>query len=86
MNLAVKIAVIESESGWGSKIDDWMVCLTIDDCKLFKKEFNSKNNLDSTPDWYMYADGEPLPIELDERKYAILKEDKRIWLSTLNKL
>lgn len=32
-NLAVKIAVIESEAGWGRKIDDWMVCLSPRRCK-----------------------------------------------------
>ena len=29
--LAVKVAVIESESGWGSRVDDYMVCLSNDD-------------------------------------------------------
>lgn len=31
MPTAVKIAVMEYERGWGSKIDDWMVCLSVED-------------------------------------------------------
>jgi len=62
---AYKIAVIESEVGWGSKIDDWMVCLTTVDALQFKKEFNSVNTDAVTPKWYMYADGEPETVELN---------------------
>lgn len=82
-NLAVKIAVIESERGWGRKIDDYMVCLTVEDAKEFKKEFNSKNTEDSAPDWYMAAEGEPLPIDLDDKQFKRLKKSKRLWLSVL---
>lgn len=84
--LAVKIAVYESEAGWGLKLDDWMVCLTTEDSLNFKIEFNSKNTAKSTPNWYMYADGEPRPIDLTERQYGYLLENKRVWLSQLNKL
>ena len=54
-NLAVKIAVIESEAGWGRKIDDWMVCLSIEDAKSFEKELISEGkkknkNVSTEPD------------------------------------
>lgn len=84
-NKAFKIAVVESERGWGSKIDDWMVCLTLDDINDFRKEFNSKNNLDVVPEWYMYADGKPFEVELNDVQYDILNKHKRVWISFLNK-
>lgn len=56
--IAIKVPVVESERGWGRKIDDWMVCLTIEDAQAFKKEFNSENISSTTPDWYMQAEGE----------------------------
>lgn len=81
-NLAVKIAVIESEKDWGRKIDEWMVCLSIDDAK----EFNSKNIEEKTPDWYMAAEGEPEPIQLSNEQFDKLKIEKREWLSVLKKI
>ena len=85
-NLAVKIAIIESERGWTRKIDDWMVCLSIDDAKEFKKEFNSKNIEEKAPDWYMAAEGEPEPIQLSNEQFDKLKIEKREWLSVLKKI
>jgi hypothetical protein len=85
-NLAFKIPVIESESGWGRKLDDWMVCLSIEDTIKFKEEFNSKNTSTTTPDWYMQVEGDPEQINLSEIQYSKLIEQKRIWLSLLNKL
>jgi hypothetical protein len=84
--IAIKVAVIESEAGWGRKIDDYMVCLTTEDAKEFTKEFNSKNTENSTPDWYMQVEGEPQPIDLNEKQYEKLLEEKRMWLSALNKI
>jgi hypothetical protein len=85
-NLAVKIAVLESEKIWGAKIDDWMVCLTIEDALKFKEEFNSKNTSNSVPDWYMIAIDEPIPIELNNDQFEWLQIEKRTWLSSLNQL
>lgn len=87
-NLAVKIAVIESEDGWGRKIDDWMVCLTVEDAKTFEKEFNGQNTKSSTPSWYMQVEGDPQPVDLNDVQMKKLKEKGRVWLSVLkqNKL
>ena len=85
-NLAVKIAVIESEAGWGRKIDDWMVCLSTEDAKAFEKEFNSENKQSSAPDWYMQVEGEPKPIDLNDKQFSKLQSEKRVWLSVLNAL
>jgi hypothetical protein len=83
-NLAFKVAVIESEAGWGSKIDDYMVCLTVDDAELFKVEFDSENTESATPDWYMCTYGNPIPIDLNDTQYDILMHRKRIWYSLLS--
>lgn len=83
---ASKIAVIESELGWGRKIDDYMVCLTQEDSLKFKKEFNSENTDETTPDWYMVCEGDPIPVDLSENQYSELEKEGRVWLNTLNSI
>ena len=84
-NVAIKVPVVESEAGWGRKIDDWMVVLSMEDAKTFEKEFNSKNTSKTTPDWYMQVEGTPMPIDLTTKQMRKLKKEKRIWLSVLNR-
>lgn len=48
--IAIIVPVYESERGWGSKIDDHMVCLSNKDANDFITEFNSDNNEPSVPD------------------------------------
>ena len=81
--IAYKIPVIESEAGWGRKIDDWMICSSYDNAMKFKSEFNSKNTEDTTPDWYMQVEGEPEVINLTESQFTRLQEVNRMWLSSL---
>lgn len=81
--VAVKIAVWEFERGWGSKIDDWMVCQSVEDALKFKQEFNSKNTEDSAPDWYMICRDEPVAIDLTDKQYDELVKQNRTWLSYL---
>lgn len=85
MKKAVKVPVLESERGWGSKIDDHMVCLSISDAETFIKEFNADNNLDVVPDWYMVALAEIMPIDLTDEQFKKLEQEKRIWLKQLLK-
>ena len=57
-----RVDIIESERGWGQKIDETKY---FDDANLaykFVEEFNAKNNLDYVPDWYMYAKD---PVRVD---------------------
>lgn len=82
---AFSVTVIESERGWGSKVDDHMICLTSQDADKFIFEFNSYNRSVSAPDWYMQAEGDPTPIELTEEEFKLLEENKRMWLSQLRK-
>lgn len=80
---AVRIPVIESERGWGRRIDDHMVCLSVEDAMEFKKEFNAKNTAEATPDWYMVVEGEPETIELTNSQMVQLRHKKRIWHTSL---
>jgi len=60
-----RVDIIESERGWGSKVDESKYFETEDEGKTFVKEYNEKYNPplkrgESVPDWYMYADGPSL--------------------------
>lgn len=57
-----RVDIIESERGWGQKVDEQRF---FDDANLayeFVEQFNAKNNLDHVPNWYMYAQ-EPVRVE-----------------------
>jgi hypothetical protein len=47
--------VWESERGWGQSLDETREFDTEKERDDFIKEFNSKNNEPTTPDWYMFA-------------------------------
>ena len=83
-HLAIAVEVIESERGWGSKVDDYMVCLTKEDAEKFTKEFNSKNTEATAPDWYMRAD-DSKPIDITDKQFKAVQksENKRMWLRQL---
>lgn len=48
--------VIESERGWGSRVDETIEFDTPEERDAFVKEFNSHNTEEVTPDWYMRAE------------------------------
>ena len=50
-----RVDIIESERGWGQKIEDTKFFDSETEAKKFVKDFNSKNDKDYVPDWYMYA-------------------------------
>jgi hypothetical protein len=51
----VIVHIIESEAGWGQKIDDVKAFDTRALAKEFVDSFNSKNTEELVPSWYMYA-------------------------------
>lgn len=53
---AYKVNIIESERGWGQKIDEVKYFDNEVEAKSFVREFNSKNDKPYVPDWYMYAE------------------------------
>jgi hypothetical protein len=52
----VKVNIIESERGWGSKIDEVKEFDTLALAQAFCTEFNSCNTEKTAPDWYMQAE------------------------------
>lgn len=52
-----KVNIIESERGWGSKIDETIYFDNEAEARLYVKTYNDKhNNKDYVPDWYMVAE------------------------------
>lgn len=51
-----KVNLIESERGWGSKIDETKEFDTMELAEAYIDAFNSKNTANSAPDWYMRAE------------------------------
>jgi hypothetical protein len=51
----VKVEIIESERGWGQKVDEVKEFKTLKQAKAFIKKYNAQNNEETVPDWYMYA-------------------------------
>jgi hypothetical protein len=67
MNAKYAVDIIESEAGWGQRIDETMYFDSKDAADKFVEKYNSKNNLPQTPSWYMRADP-PYLVDLDARK------------------
>lgn len=53
---AWKVAIIESERGWGQKVDDVKYFDNEEEANQFVRKFNSQNTAGHVPDWYMYAE------------------------------
>lgn len=51
----VKVAIIESERGWGQKIDGIKEFETQEEAVNFCKEYNKDLPDGNAPDWYMQA-------------------------------
>lgn len=53
----VKVEIIESEKGWGQKIDEIMEFDSKEEAENFCRDYNNKYNppRDTVPEWYMYA-------------------------------
>ena len=51
-----RVTVIESERGWGQKVDEYRRFETKEEAEQWAKQFNAKNDLDYVPDWYMRAE------------------------------
>lgn len=51
----VKVEIIESERGWGQKLDHVKYFSTKEKADKFCKDYNKQNDKDVVPDWYMYA-------------------------------
>jgi len=54
--MTIKVIIREFERGWGNKIDEIKEFDNVAQANEFVKNFNSKNNLTTVPDWYMTAE------------------------------
>jgi hypothetical protein len=48
----VKVEIIESERGWGQRVDEVKEFDTREEAEDFCKKYNASNNLSYVPDWY----------------------------------
>ena len=62
MNKNFAVEIIESEAGWGQRLDETKYFETYEEAEKFMKEYNKENNLPVTPRWYMYA-SKPFRVE-----------------------
>jgi len=54
---AYRVDIIESEAGWGQKIDETLYFDSEQEAKDYVKDYNDKyNKQTSVPGWYMRAD------------------------------
>ena len=54
--VAYRVDIIESELGWGSKIDQPLYFDDEAEARKFCEDFNAGNTLKTVPNWYMIAD------------------------------
>ncbi len=55
------VNIIESEAGWGQRVDETKDFATEAEALVFVNEYNSHNDKPQVPDWYMYAQ---IPYEI----------------------
>jgi hypothetical protein len=54
---AYRVDMIESERGWGQKLDETLYFDNEAEARQYAKDYNLKhNNKDYVPDWYIRAD------------------------------
>lgn len=51
----ILVHIIESEAGWGQRIDERREFDTVEQAEAFVTQFNEPNNEARVPSWYMYA-------------------------------
>jgi hypothetical protein len=55
--VAYRVDIIESERGWGQKVDETIYFDNEAEAKEYVRAYNLQHNTaDSAPDWYMRAD------------------------------
>ena len=85
MKNVYKVPVKEYEFGWGSKIDDFMLCESLKNATEFIESFNSKNTENVAPVWYMIACDDIEQTQIKDSDFLKLQQTKtkRIWQSML---
>lgn len=60
-----RVNLTEYEKGWGSKVFDTLYFKKEENALSYIKEYNSKNNLKMTPDYYTKAEYNVINLEVD---------------------
>ena len=75
--MKTKVSIIESERGWGRKVDSIKMFETYEEALAFAEEFNAQNTQTVAPDWYMMAEVEPQrPEHLTNNRKAAVEATK----------
>ena len=53
--MSILVQIIESERGWGQRVDELKHFPTMEEAEAFCADYNKDNNLPQVPEWYMYA-------------------------------
>lgn len=53
---AHRVDIIESERGWGQKIDETIYFDNEPEAREYVRQYNRRNTAKEVPDWYMYAE------------------------------
>lgn len=53
---AYRVDIIESERGWGQRVDETLYFDNEAEAREYCRQFNSRNTEAVAPDWYMRAD------------------------------
>jgi len=49
------VHIMESERGWGQRVDQVKEFDTQEEADLYVENFNKQNTSNTVPDWYMFA-------------------------------
>jgi hypothetical protein len=63
-----KVTIIESERGWGQKIDQIKQFDSYETAKMFQLNFNKSNDKEYAPDWYMAAEDPVFDSSIIDKK------------------
>ena len=55
IEVVYRVDVIESEKGWGQRVEETRDFDQLADAQKFVDKFNAVNDKPITPSWYMYA-------------------------------
>ena len=67
MNSKYRVYIIESEAGWGSKVDGHRDFDSFEEANNYYTDYNKQNNQDKVPSIYLRAE-KPKLVDLDRVK------------------
>lgn len=73
MKIIYRVFIIESERGWGQRVDSKKDFFDAESAFRFVHEFNSKNTSTAVTDCYMFAE-DPIMIRVDDSYKNIFAE------------